>query len=154
MTRRGKSGWRVGLSGLSVAVIGLFASLNAGPSQAESCQRADFEAVVDEASNTLLQLTQTNTPAFQAKLRALRTKRNWTNEQLMTEGAAFVRDDKIAAYDQQSEQLLLKINTQSGEGVDCKVLTGLKGAMRTLVETQQAKWKYMFDKIDAELARP
>lgn len=154
MSRRGKSGRRAGLAGLGFAVVGAFAGLTAEPGKAEDCQRADFEAVVDEASNTLLQLTQTNTPAFQAKLRALRTKRNWTNEQLMTDGAAFVRDETIAAYDQQSEQLLLKINTQSGEGVDCKVLSGLKDAMRTLVETQQTKWKYMIDKIDAELARP
>ncbi len=147
----GKSGWRAGLFGLGIALI--CHGLTVGPSAAETCQRADFEAVVDEASNTLLQLTQANTPTFQAKLRSLKAKRNWTNDQLMTEGAAFVRDDKIAAYDQQSEQLLIKINSQSGEGVDCKVLAGLREAMRTLVETQQAKWKYMFDKIDAELAR-
>lgn len=153
MSGKGRSKWRAGLLSLGFAVAYGFSGLTAGPGKAQTCQRADFEAVVDEASNTLLQLTQTNTPAFQAKLRALKAKRNWTNEQLMTEGAAFVRDDKIAAFDQQSEQLLLKINTQGGDGADCGVLAGLKDAMKTLVDTQQAKWKHMFDKIDAELAR-
>lgn len=121
--------------------------------QAETCQRTDFEAVVDEASSTLVTQTRANTPTFQAKLRALKEKRGWSNDQLIKEGAAFVRDDKIAAFDDQSEQLLLKINTQGGDSADCKVLADLKLSMQRLVEAQQAKWKYMFEKIDAELAR-
>jgi len=127
--------------------------LGAGSALADTCQRSDFEAVVDEASNTLVVLSQKNMPTFQGKLRELKIKRNWSNEQLIKEGAAYVRDDRIAAFDDQSEQLLLKINTQGGDSSDCKVLAGLKDAMRTLVETQQAKWKYMFEKIEAELAR-
>ena len=101
----------------------------------------------------LVTQTRTNTPTFQSKLRALKEKRGWSNDQLIKEGAAFVRDDKIAAYDEQSEQLLLKINTQGGDSADCKVLADLKSSMGRLVEAQQAKWKYMFDKIDTELAR-
>lgn len=85
--------------------------LFAGAARAETCQRADFEAVVDEASNTLVVLSQKNMPAFQTKLRELKSKRSWSNEQLIKEGAAYVRDDQIAKFDEQSEQLLLKINT-------------------------------------------
>lgn len=136
---------------LALAVAGVL--LGASPLRADTCQRADFEAVVDEASNTLVVLSQKNMPAFQAKLRELKAKRNWSNEQLIKEGATYVRDDRIATFDEQSEQLLLKINAQGGDSSDCKVLASLKDAMRTLVETQQAKWKYMFDKIEAELAR-
>lgn len=121
--------------------------------RAETCARADFEAVVDEASATLVALTQKNTPVFQAKLRTLRTKRAWTQEQLIQEGAPLVRDDTIAGFDKRSEELLAKINSQGGNTADCKVLAELRGAMAALLETQTAKWTYMFDKIDKELAK-
>lgn len=145
----GRFSLRRPITAISIAVV-------AGmpwPARADTCQRADFEAVVDEASNTLLSQSKTNTPTFQAKLRSLKEKRGWSNDQLIKEGASFVRDDKIAAYDEQSEQLLVKINTQGGDSSDCKVLADLKAAMATLVDAQNAKWKYMFGKIDAELAR-
>jgi hypothetical protein len=34
---------------------------------------------------------------------------------------------------------------------DCAVLLELRARMKVLVETQTAKWAYMFQKIDAEL---
>ena len=121
--------------------------------EAQTCARVDFEAVVDQASATLVQVAQRNAPAFQAKLRALKDKRGWTNDQLMKDGATFVRDETIAGYDERSEQLLIKINTQGGASADCAVLNELRAAMTALVETQTAKWTYMVDKIDKELAR-
>lgn len=125
----------------------------AGAAKAQTCARADFEAVIDQASATLVQVTQKNAPAFQAKLRALKDKRGWSNDQLMKEGAVYVRDETIAGYDDRSEQLLIKINSQGGASADCKVLDELRAAMSALVETQTAKWAYMVDKIDKELAR-
>ena len=35
---------------------------------------------------------------------------------------------------------------------DCAVLLELRARMKVLVDTQTAKWAYMFQKIDAELA--
>lgn len=124
-----------------------------GSARAQSCPRAEFEAVVDQASNTLVQVTQKNAPEFQGRLRALKDKRGWTNEQLMRDGAQFVRDATITAFDEKSEQLLIKINSQGSDTADCKILADLKAAMAALVETQAAKWAYMFDKIDKELAK-
>mgnify|MGYP000989481508 CR=1 FL=1 len=141
------------IAGRCLSAAAIACVLLSGVARADSCQRADFEAVVDEASNTLLTMTQSNMPKFQGRLRDLKAKRSWSNEQFIKEGATFVRDERIAAYDEQSEQLLLKINTQGGDGADCKVLDGLKAAMGTLVEAQQAKWKYMFDKIETELQK-
>ena len=125
----------------------------ADAAKAQTCARADFEAVIDQASATLVQVTQKNAPAFQAKLRALKDKRGWSNDQLMKEGAVYVRDETIAGYDDRSEQLLIKINSQGGASADCKLLDELRAAMSALVETQTAKWAYMVDKIDKELAR-
>jgi hypothetical protein len=121
--------------------------------QAQTCPRDAFEAVVDEASSTLVTLNQKHTPAFQAKLRQLKDKRGWSQEQFIKEGAPYVQDTAIAAFDEKSQQLLIKINSQNTETADCRLLTDLKAAMSTLVETQHAKWAYMFDKLDKDLAK-
>jgi predicted dithiol-disulfide oxidoreductase (DUF899 family) len=138
---------------VSIAVFAVATVAFAGAVNAQPCARADFEAVVDQASATLVNVAQKNTPAFQSKLRALKDKRGWTNEQLMQDGAPFVRDDTISAFDEKSEELLIKINSQASASADCKVLADLKGTMAALVETQTSKWAYMFDKIDKELAK-
>ena len=122
------------------------------------CAKADFEAVVDDAAGALRDLNLQNKPAFQEKLRQLKDKRGWTHDAFLKEAAPFVRDDKIAVYDQDSERLLTDISTLGQEGADaptpdCALLTDLKTRMQTLVDTQTAKWTYMFSKLDAALAQ-
>ena len=51
--------------------------------QVAQCSKGDFEAVVDEAAASLRGLTRQNTPQFQAKLRQLKDKRTWSNDQFM-----------------------------------------------------------------------
>jgi len=123
-----------------------------------ACTKAEFEDVVDEAAAALRGLNFKNKPAFQEKLRELKDKRGWSHDQFLTEAAPFVRDDKIAVFDQQSERLLLDISSQGQEGADaktpdCALLQDLRGRMNVLVETQTAKWAYMFQKLDAALAK-
>ena len=122
------------------------------------CAKADFEAVVDEAAGALRDLNAANKPRFQEKLRLLKDKRRWAHEQFIREAAPFVADDKINAYDQQSNDLLEKIAMGGEAGAaaakpDCAVLDKLRASMKTLVDTQTAKWTYMTAKIDAELAK-
>lgn len=122
------------------------------------CAKADFEAVVDEAAGSLRDLNMQNKPAFQEKLRQLKDKRGWSHDEFLKEAAPFVRDDKIAVFDQQSEQLLNDISTLGQEGADaatpdCGLLAELRTRMKTLVEAQTAKWTYMFEKLDAALAQ-
>ncbi|MBX9924846.1 MAG: hypothetical protein K2Y05_00675, partial [Hyphomicrobiaceae bacterium] len=62
---------------------------------AAACQRADFEAVVDEAGRVLRDLNAANKPKFQDKLRQLKTKRSWSQEQFLKEAAPLVADDTI-----------------------------------------------------------
>ncbi len=122
------------------------------------CAKADFEAVVDDAAGALRDLNLQNKPAFQEKLRQLKDKRGWSHDAFLKEAAPFVRDDKIAVYDQDSERLLTDISTLGQEGADaptpdCALLADLKTRMQTLVDTQTAKWTYMFSKLDAALAQ-
>ncbi len=65
------------------------------------CTKAEFEDVVDEAAAALRDLNAKNKPDFQEKLRQLKDKRGWTHDQFLTEAAPYVRDDKIAVYDQE-----------------------------------------------------
>jgi len=79
-----------------------------------ACSKTDFESVVDEAASALRTLAQQNTPPFQAKLRQLKAKRGWSDDQFLKEAEPLVRDDKIADFDQKSETLLLSI-TDGGQ---------------------------------------
>ena len=126
--------------------------------QAAPCSKADFEAVVDEAAGSLRDLTRQNTPQFQAKLRLLKEKRGWSNDQFMKEAEPFVRDETIAGFDRTSEEFLSRImhggqSQAATDKPDCALLTGLRASMQSLVETQKTKWAYMFDKLDKELAK-
>lgn len=137
----------------------LAVTLGAQASQAgAACQRADFETAVGEAAEALRNLNQTNKPAFQGKLRQLKTKRGWTHDQFLAEAAPIVQDTRIAAYDEQAAGFLSKIERLGAEGTaaeapDCARLEEVRQSMRSLVEVQNAKWAYMFERIGAELSR-
>jgi len=120
------------------------------------CTRADFEAVVDNAAAALRGLNMKNKPAFQERLRMLKEKRGWSHDAFLKEAAPFVRDERIAVFDQQSERLLSDISTLGQEAAeaetpDCARLLELRARMKVLVETQTAKWTYMFEKLDTAL---
>jgi len=130
-----------------------------GPAPAaDGCQKDEFEAVVDDAAAALRDLNAKNKPDFQEKLRQLKDKRGWSHDQFLTEAAPYVRDDKIAVFDQDSERLLSDIASLGQEGAeaktpDCALLHELRARMKVLVDTQQAKWTYMFEKLNAALAQ-
>ena len=156
--------WREALFGrligaaILAAVPGVAASAQTAPPSSATCPRSDFEAVVDDAAEALRTLTQKNSPAFQAKLRQLKDKRGWSHEQFLAEGARFVRDDKIAEFEDQSGNLLARINgagteTSARDATDCKRLAELRADMAALVDIQTAKWAYMFTNIDAALGK-
>ena len=113
---------------------------------------------MNEAGAALRDLNRQNTPRFQGKLRELKDKRGWGNDQFLKEAEPFVRDEEIVAYDQKSEELLNRITGGGQQGASARrptarVLAELRAAMKVLVETQKAKWTHMFAKIDKELAK-
>ena len=146
---------RAGLVGLIALVLALARA--PGAFAETSCSKADFEAVVDEAAAALRSLNHENTPQFQARLRQLKDKRGWSNDQFMKEAEPFVRDEQIAAHDRKSEEFLARITSAGQVGAsatpDCALLAELRGAMKALVDTQTAKWAYMFDKLEKELRK-
>jgi hypothetical protein len=140
----------------SAAPIGIGAlAQDAAPSPG-GCTKADFETVVDQSAGALRDLNSQNRPRFQEKLRALRTKKNWTEDQFLKEAVPYVKDNAIDDFDRKTSELLNKIVSMGGEGSasatpDCGLYQLLRGHMSELVNTQNAKGLYMFQKIDAEL---
>jgi hypothetical protein len=140
------------------ALLALCAAGAKALAQEAACTKADFETVVNEAGAVLRDLNRQNTPSFQAKLRELKDKRGWSNDQFLKEAEPYVRDQDIVVYDQKSEELLNRITGagqqgSSGGAPDCGLLAELRAAMKQLVETQKAKWTYMFGKINSALAK-
>ena len=143
-----------GVAALLLALSGGLEAL----AQAPACAKTDFEAVVNEAGAALRDLSRQNTPQFQARLRELKDKRGWSNDEFLKEAEPFVRDPEIVAYDQKSEELLIRITGGGQQGAataapDCGVLAELRAAMTLLVETQKAKWTHMLAKLERELAK-
>ena len=125
--------------------------------QTQTCARSDFEAVVDQAASALRDLNAKNKPVFQEKLRKLQDKHAWTHDVFMQKAEPFVQDEKIDAYDQKSQDLLLDIATLGEEGSsaptpNCALLEELRTHMKDLVKAQSDKWSYMFAKLEKEIA--
>jgi hypothetical protein len=141
------------LAACTVLIVGASVPLQAEDAQ---CSKTDFEAVVEQAAGSLRELNSKNKPLFQEKLRGLKDKRGWSHEQFLQEAAPFVRDDKIEAFDTSTEDLLSAISSMGQEGAaaptpDCALLLELRARMKALVDTQTAKWAYMFEKIETEM---
>lgn len=126
--------------------------------QATSCAKADFEAVVDSAAAALRDLNQKNRPSFQDRLRELKVKRGWSDDQFMKEAAPLVKDDKTDTLDSESSAMLAKITAMGQAGAEsrtpaCALMSELNGYMQQLVSAQTEKWNYLFDKLSTELAK-
>lgn len=151
---RGRAVTQAGLAGLMLVLqLAPMASV-----AADTCQRTDFEAVVDEAAAALRDLNQQNRPVFQEKLRELKDKRGWSHDEFLTAAVPFVKDDKIEVYDQTSAELLDEIASLGQEGAeaatpDCARLEDLRTRMSKLVSIQNEKWTYMFDKLQKSLGQ-
>jgi hypothetical protein len=125
---------------------------------APACAKEEFESVVEDAAGSLRDLNSKNRPAFQEKLRELKDKRKWSHDEFIDKAKPFVRDDKTVVYDQTTDELLSAIASMGQEGAaaptpDCALLLELRARMKMLVDTQTAKWSYMFEKLSAELAK-
>ncbi len=143
---------------LAAGLFVILASCGVRAGGAVACERADFEAVVDQAAAALRDLNQKNRPSFQDKLRQLKEKRSWSHDQFLKEAVPYVKDEKIEVFDQTSNDLLNEISTLGQEGAeaktpDCALLEDLRGRMAKLVAAQTDKWTYMFGKLDMELAK-
>lgn len=124
------------------------------------CSPDAFATVVDSAGSTLRAMNGERAPRFQAMLRVLKSRRGWDDETFIAKARIYVEDDQITAYDETGAQLLAKINSLGGDGSDeavaggpdCELLAELEGHLEQLVQTIDAKWAYMFTRVEAALS--
>ncbi len=155
--------WISGHARRLVGVLAASAVLAAGvvgmaSNPAAACVRGDFEHVVEEAAAALRELNTANRPVFQGRLGELKQKRGWTHDQFMAQAAPLVQDEQIAGFDARSSTLLEQLQTGGQEGAqarvpDCALLSELRVTLKSLIDVQAAKWRYMLGRIEAELAK-
>ena len=89
------------LGRVALAAVLLAAALGwpAAGALAATCAKSDFETVVERAAAALRDLNQKYAGSFQGKLRRLKEKRGWSQDQFVKDGAPFVRDDKIIEFE-------------------------------------------------------
>ena len=114
--------------------------------------------MVDEAGEALRNLNQEKRPDFEDRLRQLKDKRGWSHDEFLKAAAPFVKDETIEVLDAKTNALLDKFSAVGDSGAasktpDCATLLELREQMKVLVETQNAKWSYMFGKLDIELQK-
>ena len=153
-----RTGRLFGAAAAACIVLAAHAIAPAYAQEVTACARAEFESVVDDAADALRELNNNNRPSFQDKLRALKEKRGWSNDQFLVEAAPYVKDEQIDVFDEKTNDLLAKISAMGQEGStakvpDCTVLADLRGLMAVLITTQTEKWAYMFQKLETELAK-
>ena len=151
-----------GISQTAAAITSIFfvalGASSSGRAEPADCTKQEFESVVEDAAASLRELNNKNRPAFQEKLRELKDKRKWSHDEFIDKAKPFVRDDKTAVYDKTTDELLSAIASMGQEGAaaatpDCAVLLELRARMKVLVDTQTAKWSYMFQKLNTELEK-
>lgn len=100
----------------SVAMILMAASISTVADAQDTCTRADFEAVVDDAAAALNELNAKHKPTFQEYLRQLKEKNGWDHDTFMKEALPYVRDEQIAKYNQETGDYLARISSLGEEG--------------------------------------
>jgi hypothetical protein len=152
---------KAALTGIALTALLMLAFAGSNPvcaGGAAPCAKSEFEDVVDAAAGALRNLNSQNRPRFQAQLRQLKEKHGWDNDRFLKEAAPYVKDEQIEIYDEKTNGLIANISSLGQEGAnakapDCAMLSTLKTQMAVLVDTQTAKWSYMFEKLEKALEK-
>lgn len=136
-----------------LALTALLLSVSAAVAQ--TCKKEDFAGAVDQAGASLRKFNLENQPKLNAKLEALRSKKDWKKTDSEDKALEYLQDGRIAELDAQSNELLTKIDSlgriEEGKAPDCAKLGELKAAGVELLAVMKAKSSYTLEKIDLEI---
>jgi hypothetical protein len=137
--------WIAGLFALAVVCAG-------GPAAAATCSKDDFAKAVDMAGAALRKLSAESMPRIQAKMRALKDKRGWSDQGFEERAFAALQDERIAQFDAQANDLLSKLDNlgsfSPSSEADCARLEELNATTLELLATVKAKAAYSLSKLD------
>lgn len=138
---------------LAAAVLLVCLAPHAGIAQ--TCTKEDFAKAVDEAGAALRDYNSKAAPQLSDKLRQLRTRKGWKDDDYERMALDHLHDARIAGLDQKANELLAKVDelgtTEDTAGLECGKLAELKASSLELLAVMKAKSKYLIGKIDAEL---
>jgi len=125
------------------------------PVLGQTCTRAQLGRVIDESDEALRKANQDASPRLMAKLRQLRDRKGWPEEDYEAKAYEYLEDEKVRALDDQAKLLLARVDELSEEKVNaepsCARIGDLQAAFSELKATVQAKSAYLIGKIDKEL---
>lgn len=135
----------------------LFATAIYGVSTAQSddCGREALTAIVAQASKALTIMNKDKTASFQLRLKELKAKRRWTDEQLLQEAAPIVKNPSVAAFDTKTKAIFGQITGLGSEQAQptCAMRDKLNELLAALVKNNVEKWALIMDAVDAELSK-
>lgn len=141
---------RAGLATVLLASVAV-----SGASAQQSCRTEDFGAVVDQAGVALRKFNLEENPKLQAKLKQLSEKNGWPASSYEEQALDHLQDDKIAALDNEANDLLTEVDALSRPEVaqsgDCAKLDKLRQTTQQLQQVMRTKTQYTIEKIDGEL---
>lgn len=128
-----------------------------GAPAAGICSPESFGDAVDAAAASLRTFNAEAQPKLKDKLAALRVKKGWDEAGYEEKGLDLLFDERIAAMDAKSGELLTQIDTlgrpEAKAGAPCADLAKLKASGDELLAVMKAKSEYLMAKIDVELGQ-
>jgi hypothetical protein len=139
----------------SLILAAAFTLLGAVPAFAQSCTQNQVADAVDKSGAALRAINAERGPKLQARMRQLKDKRGWSDAEYEEKAFMALQDKKIAAFDEQSNDLLARIDTLGAlvpqSEADCAKIAELTAASLELQATMRAKTAYMTQRLDALL---
>lgn len=141
-----------------VFVLLLFGAVHAA--QGEDCGPEVLKRIVGQASKALTIMNKDKTASFQQRLRELKRKRGWTDQQMLSLAAPIVENEAVAQYDQRTKGIYAQISSLGKADVGkvdrdgrCVVRDKLDSLLTELVENNVQRWAMITDALEAELAK-
>lgn len=137
------------------AVLGASALASVAVRAAPDCSPAGLAAAVDRAGASLRTFNSEAQPKLTDRVERLRIKKGWSKEEAEDKTLDYLQDERLAAFDTKSSDLLERIDSlgraADNAKPDCEALAGVESASKDLLSVMEAKSSYTLAKIDKEL---
>jgi hypothetical protein len=142
--------------GVGSGTLSLTLLLAMAQAHATTCTTADFAKAVDEAGAGLRTYNSEAQPKINAKMQQLKAAKKWPDDGFEERAIDYLRDDRTAKLDAQSNELLAKIDQlgrpSDPNSPDCSKLNELRASGVELLAVMKAKSSYLLAKMDSEIA--
>lgn len=131
--------------------------LGTAASFAESCERAVYSEVFNNASGKLAKMNTERASEIKRMLRDLKKLADWSDQEFLRKAAPLVKNKQISAFDSQSKALLASVSDFGGSGTtidrgECGKIDELRALLSLLIQNTREKWSFMQKSIEVAIA--